>query len=155
MESYTILNISPATWVIMVINSIIILALLYLLAYRPIMRKIGKSSQKDSKDTGYSSEEQLIQSKQKMDSYISKAIKHRQQITERAKQATEEIKQKAQGEDRKTLEAIIKEARSELSQELNSAIHKVHQEYDNLVVQAKGNDIIHLDEKTNDALPHP
>ena len=143
MESYTVLNISPATWVIMVINSIIIFILLYFLAYRLITRKIGKSSQKDSKDTGYSSEEQLTKSKQKMDSYISKAIKHRQQITEQAKQATEEIKQKAQGEDTKTLEAIMKEARSEIGQELSSAIHKVRQEYDDLVVQATGNDINH------------
>ncbi len=140
MEGLGSLGISLPTLIAQIINFVILLGLLYLVAYKPIMRMLDKRSNKikESMEQTEYIKEQVAKAEQETAQRIKEASKEAQNIMERALQAGEEAKHKALEEAQKEGEKLIARARVEIDQERDQAIGELRKEFADLTVLAAG-----------------
>ena len=112
------LGISLPTLIAQIINFIILFVLLYLVAYKPIMRMLDERSRKvkeSMEQTEYIKEQAALAEKETA-KRIEAASKEGQKAIGRALKTGEEIRQKAQQEARPEAEALIAKVQLALEQ---------------------------------------
>jgi F-type H+-transporting ATPase subunit b len=134
------LGIEPSTLLAQIINFVILFALLYLVAYKPIMRMLDERSRrvKESMEQTDQIKEQAAKAEQETASRIEEAGKEAQNIVSQAVQAGEETKQKAREDAQKEGEKLITRARTEIDRERDEAIGELRKEFADLTVLAAG-----------------
>jgi F-type H+-transporting ATPase subunit b len=140
MEGLSSLGINLPTLIAQIINFVILLGLLYLVAYKPIMRMLDKRSNKirESMEQTEYIKEQAAKAEQETAKRIREASNEAQNIMERALQAGEETKHKALGEAQKEGAKLIARARVEIDQERDQAIGGLRKEFADLTILAAG-----------------
>ncbi len=140
MEGLASLGISLPTLIAQIINFVVLLGLLYLAAYKPIMRMLDKRSNKikESMEQTEYIKEQVAKAEQETAKRIKEASNEAQNIMERALQAGEETKHKALEETQKEGEKLIARARVEMDQERDQVIGELRKEFADLTVLAAG-----------------
>jgi F-type H+-transporting ATPase subunit b len=138
MEGLTDLGINIPVLLAQVVNVIILFGLLYLVAYKPIMRMLDERSQriKESMAQAEAIKELAAQAEEEVKKQLGAASKEGQEKIARAVQIGEEVKQKAQQEAREEAEALITRARSEIQRERDEAIDEVRKEVADLTILA-------------------
>ncbi len=132
------LGINLPVLVAQIINFVVLFVLLYLVAYKPIMRMLDERSRKieESMEQAKSIEEQAIHAEEEIKKQLETASKEGQERINRALRAGEEIKQKAQQEAKQEAEAIIARSRAEIQRERDEAITGLRKEFANLTILA-------------------
>ena len=132
------LGISVPTLLAQIINFLILLGLLYLVAYKPVMRMFDERSRKikESMELTESIKEQAARAEEEAQKRIEAASKEGQEAVARAVRTGEEIRQKAQQEAKPEAEAIIAKARLEIQRERDEAIDVLRKELTDLTVLA-------------------
>ena len=132
------LGISLPTLVAQIINFAILLVLMYLVAYRPIMRMFDERSRKikDSVEQTEFIKEQAVHAEEEAEKRIEQAAKEGQEVVSRAVRTGEEIKREAQQEARQEGESLIARARTEIQRERDEAIDELRKEFADLTVLA-------------------
>jgi len=146
------LGISLPTLLAQLINFGILLGLLYMVAYKPIMRMLDERSRrvKESMGQAESVKEQAANAEVEVKKQIDAAAKEGQAIIARAVRTGEESGQQARQEARQEAESLIARARLEIKREQNEAIDEVRKEFADLVVLAAGKVVDRsLDKKTH------
>ena len=140
MEVLSSLGISLPTLIAQIINFVILLGLLYLVAYKPIMRMLDKRSDKikESMEQTEYIKERVARAEQETAKSIKEASKEAQKIMGRALQVGEETKHKALEETQKEGEKLIARARVEIDQERDQVIGELRKEFADLTVLAAG-----------------
>lgn len=140
MEGLSSLGINVPTLIAQIINVVILLALLRLVAYKPIMRMLDERSRriKESMEQTEQIKEQAAKAEQETASRIEEAGKEAQGIIGQAVQAGEEAKQKAREDAHKEGEKLITRARAEIDRERDEAIGELRKEFADLTVLAAG-----------------
>jgi len=132
------LGVNGSTLIAQVINFGILFLLLYLVAYRPIMRMFDERSKKikDSVDQAEYIKEQVARTEEEAEKRIEAATKEGQEMVARAVKTGEEVRQKAGVDAKAEAEVLIQRARTEIQRERDEAIDDVRKAFADLTVQA-------------------
>jgi F-type H+-transporting ATPase subunit b len=132
------LGFSVPTLIAQVVNFTILFVLLYLVAYRPIMRMLDERSRKikDSMEQTEYIKEQAAQAEQEAEKRIEAASQEGQEMVTRAVRTGEEVRQKAEQEARGEAETLISRARTEIQRERDEAIDEVRKAFADLTIRA-------------------
>jgi len=132
------LGINWPVLVAQIVNVVVLLGLLYLVAYKPVMRMLDERSRriKKSMEQAVSIKEQAARAEEEVKKQLEAASREGQERIVRAVQTGEEMKQKAQQEARQEAEALIAQARSEIQRERDEAIGEVRKEVADLTILA-------------------
>ncbi len=138
MEGLAGLGINLPALIAQVINFTILFGLLYLVAYKPLMRMLDERSRriKESMEQTEYIKQQATKAEQETKKRIAQAGKEGQKIIDQAIQAGEEMRQKAQKEARQEAEIIIIKARAEIQRENDEAISALRKEFAGLTILA-------------------
>jgi F-type H+-transporting ATPase subunit b len=121
-----------------IISFLILFGLLYLVAYKPLMRMLDERSnriRKSMEQTEYIKEQTALAEKETA-KRIEEASKEGQRLIDRAVQAGEEMKLKAKDEARKVAETLITRARTEIERERDDAISLLRKEFADITILA-------------------
>lgn len=123
-----------------IINFSILLGLLYLVAYKPIMRMLDERSLKikESMERTELIKEQASQAEGEVKKSLAVAAKEGKEIVARGMRTGEEIRRRAQGEARQEAESLIARARMEIQRERDEAIDELRKEFADLAIMAAG-----------------
>ena len=140
MGGLTELGINPPVLVAQIVNFVILFGLLYLVAYKPIMRMLDERSRKieESMEQAESIKEQAAHAEEEIKKQLEAASREGQERIARAARAGEEMKQKAQQEARQEAEDLIAQARTEIQRERDEAIGELRKEFADLTILAAG-----------------
>jgi len=134
------LGINLPTLLAQIINFAILLGLMYLVAYRPIMRMFDERSRKvkESMEQTEFIKEQAARAEEEAEKRIEAASKDGQELVARAVRTGEEVRQKAQQGARQDAESLIARARVEIQRERDEAIDELRKEFADLTILAAG-----------------
>ena len=134
------LGISLPTLIAQIINFAILLGLLYLVAYKPIMRMLDERSRKvkESMEQTELIKQQAERAEEEVKKQIEAAGREGQEIITRAVRSGEEVRQQAQQEARQDVESIIARAGVEIQRERDEAIGELRKEFADLTILAAG-----------------
>ena len=132
------LGISLPTLLAQLINFAILLGLMYLVAYRPIMRMFDERSRKikESMEQTEFIKEQAAHAEEEAEKRIEAASKEGQEMVARAVRTGEEVRQQAQQEAKQDAESLIARARNEIQRERDDAIDELRKEFADLTIMA-------------------
>ncbi len=132
------LGISLPTLLAQIINFTILLVLMYLVAYRPIMRMFDERSRKikESVEQTEFIRERAARAEEEAEKRIEAAGKEGQELVTQAVQSGEEIKQQAQQDAQKGAESLVARARTEIQRERDEAIDELRKEFADLTIMA-------------------
>jgi F-type H+-transporting ATPase subunit b len=132
------LGINLPTLLAQIINVAILFGLLYLVAYRPIMRMLDERSRKikESMEQTEYIKQQAERAEGEAAKRIEAAAKEGQEAIARALRTGEEIRQGAQQQAKQEAEALIARARSEIRRERDEAIDELRKEFADITIMA-------------------
>ncbi len=134
------LGINLPSLLAQIVNFLILLGLLYLVAYKPVMRMLDERSRriKESMDKTEDVNKQADQAEQEMTKRIAAASDEGQKLVEQAVKAGGEARRQAQLEAKKEAASIIARARAEIKRERDEAVGELRREFADLAVLAAG-----------------
>ena len=134
------LGINASTLIAQVINLVILFGLLYLVAYKPIMRMMDERSGKikESMENTERIKEQAERAEVEASRRIEEAAKEGQEAIARAMRTGEEVRQEAQQKAKGEAEALITRARAEIQRERDEAIEQLRGSFADITIQAAG-----------------
>ena len=132
------LGISLPTLLAQIVNFIILFGLLYLVAYKPIMRMLDERSQKikHSMEQTEFIKEQAEHAEEEAKKRIEEASKEGQEVIARAARMGEEVRQEADQKARQEAETLIARASMEIQRERDVAIDELRKEFADLTILA-------------------
>ena len=132
------LGINLPTLLAQIINFAILLGLMYLVAYKPIMRMFDERSRKikESMEQTEFIKEQAAHAEEEAEKRIEEAAKEGQEVVARAVRTGEEVRREAQQEARQEAESLITRARTEIQRERDDAIDELRKEFADLTILA-------------------
>ncbi len=132
------LGFSLPTLLAQIVNFVILFGLLYLVAYKPIMRMLDERSGKvkESMEQTEYIKEQAAHAEEEAKRRIETASKEGQEVVARAVRTGEEVRQQAQQEARKDAESLIARAQGEIQRERDGAIDELRREFADLTILA-------------------
>lgn len=138
MEGLARLGISLPTLLAQVVNFVVLFGLLYLVAYKPIMRMLDERSGKvkESMEQTERIKQQASQTAEEAKKRIEAASVEGQEVIARAVRTGEEVRQQAQREAKAEAETLIVRARGEIQRERDEAIDDLRHEFADLTMLA-------------------
>lgn len=132
------LGISLPTLLAQIVNFAILLGLLYLVAYKPIMRMLDERSRKikESMEQTEYIKEQAARAQAEAEKRIAAAGAEGQEIVVKAIRSGEEMRQKTAQEARQEAETLIARARAEIQRERDQAIDELRAAFADLTIRA-------------------
>ncbi len=134
------LGINMPVLLAQIINFIILFGLLYLVAYKPIMRMLDERSRKikESMEQTEYIKQQAERAEEEAKKRIDAAAKEGQEAIARSVRTGEEVKKEAQQQAKEEAEALIARARSEIQRERDEAIDDLRKEFADITITAAG-----------------
>ena len=124
------LGISGPTLIAQLINFVILLGLLYLFAYKPIMKMLDQRSKKIAQSM------EQTEYIQQQAAEADKEYEKRLEAIARANRAGDELRQRSQQEAREEAETLIGRARTAIQRERDEAIDDLRREFADLTIMA-------------------
>ncbi len=134
------LGINLPTLVAQIINFLILLGLLYLVAYKPILKMFDERSRKikESMEQTEVIKEQAANAEEEVKKKLEVAGKEGQEVISRAMQTGEEARKKLHEDARQEAQALVEKARLEIQRERDEAIDDLRREFTDLTVETAG-----------------
>jgi F-type H+-transporting ATPase subunit b len=132
------LGINLPTLVAQIINFAILFGLLYLVAYKPIMRMFDERSKriKESMDETERIKEQAARTDEEVRGHLESARKDGQAIVAQAAKMGEQAREEARQRAREEAEMVIARAQGEIRRERDEAISELRREFADLAIMA-------------------
>jgi len=132
------LGINLPTLLAQIVNFAILFGLLYLVAYKPIMRMLDERSRKirESMEQTEFIKQQAEGAEEEAEKRIEAASKEGQEAIARAVQTGEEVRRGAQQQAKQEAESLVARARSEIQRERDEAIDELRKEFADLTILA-------------------
>ena len=138
MEGLAKLGINVPVLLAQIVNFTILFVLLYLVAYKPILKMLDSRSKKieeSVKQTEYI-KEQVAHAEEESKKRIDAAGREGQELIVKAMRTGEEVRQQAQQDAQKDAETLITRARTEIQRERDGAIDGLRREFADLTILA-------------------
>ncbi len=132
------LGLNIPTLLAQLVNFVVLFVLLYLVAYKPILKMLDDRSKKveeSVKQTEYI-KEQVAKAEEESRKRIEAAGKEGQDIIARAVKTGEDVRAQAQQDARKDAETLVARARTEIQRERDEAIGGLRREFADLTIMA-------------------
>ncbi|MGB2814312.1 MAG: F0F1 ATP synthase subunit B [Dehalococcoidales bacterium] len=138
MEGLAGLGINVPTLLAQVVNVVILLVVLYFVAYKPVMRMLDERSKriKDSMEEADAIKEQVALTEKEVKKQLAAASKEGRERIDQSAKAGEEVKEKARQGARQEAEALITRARDEIKRERDEAISELRKEVADITIMA-------------------
>jgi len=138
MEGLAGLGINVPTLLAQIVNVVILLVVLYFVAYKPVMRMLDERSRriKDSMTQADAIKEQAARTEEEVKKQLETASREGQKRLAQAEKASEEMREKTRQSARQEAEAIITQARGEIQRERDEAIGELRKEVADLTIMA-------------------
>jgi F-type H+-transporting ATPase subunit b len=138
MEGLSGLGINVPTLLAQIVNVVILLVVLYFVAYKPVMRMLDERSKriKDSMEEADAIKEQAVRAEEEVKKQLAAASKEGRKRIDQSVKAGEEIREKAKQGARQEAEALIARAREEIKRERDEAISELRKEVADLTIAA-------------------
>ncbi len=132
------LGISLPTLIAQIVNFAILFGLMYLFAYKPIIRMFDGRSRKikESMEQTELIKQQAARAQEEAEKRIAGASREGQEVVARAVRAGEELRQKTTQEAKQEAEALVSRARAEIQRERDQAIDELRAAFADLTIQA-------------------
>ncbi len=123
-----------------IINFVILFGLLYLVAYKPVMRMLDERSRRvrESMEQTEFIKEQAARAEEETEKRIEAASREGQEVIARAVQTGEKVRWEAQQEAKQDAESLIARARTEIQRERDDAVGELRKEFADLTILAAG-----------------
>ncbi len=140
MEGLANLGINLPTLLAQIINVAVLFGLLYLVAYRPIMRMLDERSRKikESMEQTEFIKQQAERAEEETAKRIEAAGKEGEEVIARAMRTGEEVRREAQQQSKQEGETLIARAQAEIQRERDGAIDELRKEFADLTILAAG-----------------
>ncbi len=137
-ESLARLGISGPQLLVQIINFVILFIILYLFAYKPILRMLDERAKKvkESMEQADQASEQAARAAEESRRHIEAGIKEGQEILARATRTGEELRQQSQQKAQEESEALLARAKDEIQRERDEAIGALRNEFADLTIAA-------------------
>jgi F-type H+-transporting ATPase subunit b len=134
------IGISLPMLIAQLVNFFILLGLLYLVAYKPILRVLDQrvDKVKESMEQTEAIKEQTAHAEEEFKKRLEAASREGQELISRAMRTGEEARQKIHEDARKEAQEIIEKARVEIQRERNEVIDELRREFSDLTIEAAG-----------------
>ncbi len=132
------LGISLSTLLAQIINFLILLALLYIFAYKPFMNMLDQRSNKIKESLAEADKVKADAARAEEDfkKKLEVSSKEGQEVIARAIRTGEEARQRAQQEAKQEAQALVERAKTEIQRERDEAIGELRQEFADLTIVA-------------------
>ncbi|MFC1995881.1 F0F1 ATP synthase subunit B [Chloroflexota bacterium] len=132
------LGINLPILVAQIVNFGILFGLMYLLAYKPIMRMLDERSRKikESMEQTDSIKEQAARAEEETKKHLEAAAQEGQEVIARATRTGEEVRREAQQEAKREAESLVAKARAEIQRERDDVIDELRKEFADLTIMA-------------------
>jgi F-type H+-transporting ATPase subunit b len=122
------------------VNVIVLFGLLYMVAYKPIMKMLDERSRKikESMEQTEYIKQQAERAEEEAKKRIDTAAKEGQEAVARAVRTGEGVKREAQQQAKQEAEALIGRARTEIQRERDEAIDDLRKEFADITIMAAG-----------------
>lgn len=137
------------------INFTILLILLYLFAYKPLLRTLDNRSAriKEGMDTAQKIKEQAARTEEEVKSQLDAARREGQALIAQASQVGERVKEEAKHEARQEAQAVMAMAKAEMDRERDKVADELRKEFADIAILAAGKVIKEsLDKKAHERL---
>lgn len=134
------LGINLPSLLAQIVNFAILLGLLYLVAYKPIMRMLDERAGRirESMEQTEKIKQQAEDAEAEFKKQIAAASKQGQQVIDRAARTAEEIRQKARREAEGEAETLLTRARAEIRRERDEVVDELRREFADITILAAG-----------------
>ncbi len=138
MEGLASLGINLPTLLAQIVNFVILFGLLYLVAYKPIMRMLDERSGKikESLEQTEYIRQQAALAEEEAKKRIEAASREGQEQIARAVRTGEEMRRQAQQEAKQEAESLIARARTEIQRERDEVVGELRKEFADLTIMA-------------------
>lgn len=138
MEGLAGLGINVPTLLAQIVNFGILFGLLYLVAYKPILRMLDERSRKvkESMEQAEHVAKQAERAEEEVQKQMKLARKEGEEVIARAMRTGEEARQQARQEAEKQAESLINRAQVEIQRERDGAIGELRKEFADLTILA-------------------
>jgi F-type H+-transporting ATPase subunit b len=132
------LGINVPSFIAQVVNFLILFGLLYLVAYKPVLKMLDDRSNKvkSSLEQAEVIRAQAEKAQEEFKVQIAEASKQGQLVIERASKTGDEIREKAKVEAQTEAEALIVRAKAEIRRERDEVIDELRKEFADLTILA-------------------
>lgn len=134
------LGINLPSLLAQLINFIILMGILYLVAYKPILRMLDERTGRirESMEQTEKIKQQAEDAEAEFKKQIAAASKQGQQVIDRAARTAEEIRQKARREAEVEVETLLTRARAEIRRGRDEVVDELRREFANITILAAG-----------------
>lgn len=138
MGGFAKLGIDLPSLIAQIVNFLILLTLLYLFAYKPILRMLDERSKKirEGVEQADRIKGQAAQAEEQVKAQIEAGRKEGQAIIAQAAQMGERLKEEARQGARQEAESAMARARQEIQRERDEAFDRLRQEFAGLAITA-------------------
>lgn len=140
MAGFAELGLSLPNLIAQVVNVAILMAVMYLVAYKPLMKMLDQRSSKvkESMEQAEALKKQAASAEEDIRKQLEAASREGQERIARAAKAGEDLKAKAQEEARQQAETLIARAKGDIQRERDEAIGELRRAFADLTVAAAG-----------------
>ncbi len=134
------LGINLPSLLAQLVNFGILLGILYLVAYKPIMKMLDERANriKESMEQTEVIKDKAEKAEEEIAEQLREAGRQSQAVIDRGVRTGEEMRQKAQEEAKKEAEALLARARNEIRRERDGVIDDLRREFADLTILAAG-----------------
>lgn len=132
------LGINLPSLLAQLINFAILLVILYLLAYKPVLRMLDERRRRiqEGLEAAERAKEQAAKGAEEMEAQLERARQEGQAIIGQAQQIAARIQEEARQQAHEDAEALLTRARSEIQLERDNAIAQLHREFADVAIDA-------------------
>ncbi|MBI2870011.1 MAG: F0F1 ATP synthase subunit B [Chloroflexi bacterium] len=132
------LGINLSELLAQLVNFGILFGLLYLVAYKPVMRMMDERARKvkEGLEQAEAAKQAAVNAEEEVRKQLGLASQEAQERVSRAIRAGEELKQKAHEDARREAQALAERARADIRRERDDAIGEIRREFADLTILA-------------------
>ena len=121
-----------------VVNFLVLMGLLYLVAYKPLMRMLDERSGKvkESLEQAEQMKAEAERANEEIQRRLQEASRQGQEVIAQAAKIGEQLKEKAREEAKREAEKLLSRARAEIERERDEALSRLKEEFANLTIMA-------------------
>ena len=134
----TQLGVNLPTLVAYIINFAVLLGILYVFAYKPLLRAMDQRSERirDSLAAADRARDEAANSQAAVAEQLNEARREGQRLLDQAREAAERYREEEMGRSRQDAEAFVERARADIQRERDAAIDEVRAGFGDLAITA-------------------
>jgi len=123
---------------IYLINFLLVLLLLYLFAYKPILRLMDQRAERirESLEAADTARQEAASSQEAIQEQVTEARREGQRIMDQAREASERFRTEEMDKARQEAEAFVERAKEDIARERDTALQEVRASFGDLAITA-------------------